>query len=136
MTSASPARNSRGGKGPERIQIRQHGAWLVKRADQVLAARVIDPGLAADGRIDLRQQRRRHLHEIDAALVARGRKSGHVADDAAAECDDARVAIQPSADQGIEHLSQHLECLVLLAIGQHDLMHALAAQTARQRAQV
>ena len=118
ITSARPARNSRGGRRRQRAEVRNHGAGLMKRPDQVLAARVIHPGLAADGGIDLRQQRRRHLHEIDAALITGRRKPGHVADHAAAECDDAGIAIQPGAHQRVEDLAQHLECLVLLAVGQ------------------
>ncbi len=42
----------------QRIQhrgIRDHQKRLVKRAEQILALRRIDPGLAADGGIDLRQ---------------------------------------------------------------------------------
>jgi hypothetical protein len=37
----------------------------MERADQVLAEPVIDAGLAADARIDLGQQRGRHLHDGD-----------------------------------------------------------------------
>ena len=97
MTSASPARSSRGGSVPSVSVSAITAARLVERADQVLAARVIDAGLAADRGIDLREQRRRHLHEVDAALVAGGREPGHVADHAAAERDHAGVAVQPSA---------------------------------------
>ena len=35
--------------------VGDHQHRLVKRAEQILALRRIDPGLAADGRIDLRQ---------------------------------------------------------------------------------
>ena len=37
--------------------------------DQVLAARCINRGLAANRRVDLRQEGGRDLHEIDAALI-------------------------------------------------------------------
>ncbi len=92
-------------EGCQRTEVRNHGTGLMKRPDQVLAARVIHAGLAADGGIDLRQQRRRHLHEIDAALITGRRKSGDVADHAAAECDDAGVAIQPGAHERVEDLA-------------------------------
>ena len=105
MTSARPARSSRGGRVCQRTEVGNHGTGLMKRPDEVLAARVIDPGLAADRGIDLRQQRRRHLYEIDAALVTGRRKSGDVADDTAAECDDAGIAIQPGAHERVEDLA-------------------------------
>ena len=85
MTSAMPARYSRCGQRLQRARVRDHAARLMERADHVLAVRMIDAGLAADGRVDLRQQRRRHLDVVDAALIAGGREAGHVADDAAAQ---------------------------------------------------
>ena len=84
MTSARPARSSRVGQRAQRVGIRDHRARLMKGADQILAARMIDPGLAAHRGIHLRQQRGGHLHVIDAPLVAGGREAGHVADDPAA----------------------------------------------------
>ncbi len=104
----------------------------MKRADQVLAAGVIDAGLAAHGRVDLGQQRRRHLHEVDAALVAGGREPGHVADHAAAERDHAGIAVQAGLDQRVEHALEHGQGLVLLAIGQFDRAHALAGEAREQ----
>ena len=63
---------------------------LMKRADQVLAERVVDADLAADRAVDLREQRRRHVHQRDAAQERRGGESRGVADHAAADGDDAR----------------------------------------------
>ena len=40
----------------QRVRVRDHGARLMKRADQILAAGMIHPGLAADRRVHLRQQ--------------------------------------------------------------------------------
>ena len=62
-------------------------------ADQVLAVRRIDAGLAADRGIDLGEERGRDLDEVDAAAQDRGGKAGEVADDAAAEGDDAIAAL-------------------------------------------
>ena len=92
-TSARPARSSRGGSVASVSSVGEHATRLVERADHVLAARVVDAGLAADRGVDLREQRGRHLHEVDAALVAGGGEAGHVADHAAAERDDAGVAV-------------------------------------------
>ena len=69
---------------------------LVERADQVLAERMVDADLAADGAVDLREQRRRHVDERDAAQVGGRGESGHVADDAAADGDDRRRRGRPS----------------------------------------
>ena len=79
---------------------------LVEGADQILALRRVDAGLAADGGIDLRQQRGRHLHEIDAAAQDRGGKAGEIADHAAAERDDEIVALDLGRDQGLADLFQ------------------------------
>ena len=77
---------------------------LMEGAEQILALRRIDPGLAADGGIDLRQQRGRHLHEIDAAAQDRGGKAGEIADHAAAERDDEIVALDFRRDQRLADL--------------------------------
>ena len=39
----------------ERVDIRQHHFWLIKRANHVFAERVIDAGFAANAGIDLRE---------------------------------------------------------------------------------
>ena len=54
--------------------------------------------------IDLRQQRGRHLHEIDAAAQDRRRKAGEIADHAAAERDDEIVALDLGRDQRFRNL--------------------------------
>ena len=75
--------------------------------------------LAADRRIDLGEQSRRRLHEIDAALIGGRGESGHVADDASAERDDAAVAAETRLDQPIDDRRESPDRLVLLAVGQH-----------------
>ena len=72
--------------------------WLVERADEVLAERVVDADLAADRAVDLREQGRRHMRERDATEVGGSGEAGHVADDAAAEGDERRRAIGVRAD--------------------------------------
>ncbi len=76
------------GQRIERVRIGEHQRWLVKGADQVLARRGIDCGLAADTGIDLREQRRGELDKAAAALEDRRGKPGQVADDAPAERQD------------------------------------------------
>ena len=96
-TSYRPARNSRRGSVPSTDGSIDHGVRLIERADQVLAERVVDADLAADRAVHLREQRRRHVHERDAAQVGRGGEPGHVADDAAAERDERRRRDRRSA---------------------------------------
>ena len=58
---------------------------LMEGADQVLALKRIDAGFAADRGVNLRQQRRRHLHKVEAASHARGSEPGKVPDHATTE---------------------------------------------------
>ncbi len=69
----------------ERRGVGQHQDRLMESADQILAVGGIDRGLAADRGIDLRQQRGRDLHVIEAAPRHRGGEAGEIADDAAAQ---------------------------------------------------
>ena len=80
------------GQRVEGRHVRDHRARLVEGADHVLAERVVDRGLAADRGVDLREQRGRHLDERHAALVDGGGEPRQVADHAAAQRDDQRVA--------------------------------------------
>ncbi len=112
------------------IRIRQHQLRLPEGTDHVFAARVIDTGLAADRRIDLCQQRRRHLNEGHTALVRSGGEAGQVADHTTAQGNDRRATVAALGEQGVEDMTQRLPVLELLAIGQHDLGqgHARSAQ--------
>ncbi len=107
----------------QRVQgagIGQYHVGLVERADHVLAQRVVDARLAADRGIDLRQQGGGHLDEVDAAHVRRGGEAGQVADDAAAEGDQGRLAVAFIGQQRVEDLHQAGPVLVFLAVLQHD----------------
>src|SRR5256885_12345424 len=53
----------------------------------------VDPGLAANRAVDLSQQGRRYLDEIDPAQQCRRSKTGNIADDAATEGDEHRSAL-------------------------------------------
>ena len=57
------------------------------------------PVLPPTEEFDLRQQRGRHLHEIDAAAQDRRGKAREIADHAAAERDHQIVALDPRRDQ-------------------------------------
>ena len=118
MTSASPARSSRSGSVFKVSGIGEYGRGLMKGTNEVLAARMIDAGLAAHRRVHLGQQGGRHLHEGDAALVTGSGESGHVADHATAQRDDAGIAAESICDQHVEHARDVRERLVHLAIRQ------------------
>ena len=113
----------------------------MKRADQILAEGMVHAHLAADGAVDLREQGRRHLDQLDAAQVRRGDEARHVADDAAADGDDAGAAIGLQLDERLVRARRGGELLVLLPIGKEDrfgprhrLRQRLAVQFPHERA--
>ena len=136
MTSASPARNSRHGEGFERFGVSEDGSGLMKGANQILAAGMVDAGLAADRRVDLREQRGGHLHERHAALVAGRGKSGHVANNAAAERNDCAVAAEAVRHQHIDDARDGSQRLVRLAIRQDGFDDATATEGLGQRVHI
>ena len=91
----------------EQRGIGEHQDRLMEGADQILAVLRIDAGLAADRGIDLRQQRGRHLDEIEAAPHARRREAREIADHAAAERDDEIVALDPRRDQRLADVFEY-----------------------------
>ena len=80
------------GQRLEEGEVDVDAAGLPEGADQVLAHGRVDGRLAADGRVDHGEQGGGHLDEADAAHEGGGDVADHVADDAAAEGDDDRVA--------------------------------------------
>ena len=94
-------------QGIEERGIGQHQDRLMEGADEILAVRRIDRGLAADRGIDLRQQRGRHLHIIEPAPHHRRGETGKIADDAAAERDDKVAALHPRRDDRLADLLEY-----------------------------
>ena len=105
----------------EHGSIGDHQHRLMERTDQIFSLRRVDAGLAADRGIDLRQQRSRHLHEIDAAAQDRGSKAGEVADHAAAERNHEIVALDLGCDQSLAHLFEDGIALGALAFLDDDV---------------
>ena len=112
------------GVAGEKLAVRQAGQGagvgedeprLVEGADQVFARPGVDAGLAADRAVDLRQQGRRDLHEIDAAQQCRGGKPGEVADDAAAERHQHRAALDADRQNVLGEPPEMREVLGFLA---------------------
>ena len=89
----------------EHIRIDQHHGGLVECTDQVLACRGVDRGLAADRRIDLRQQGRRNLHEAAAALDDRAGEANQIADHPAAERNDMIRPLDTEFEQSVADLA-------------------------------
>ena len=65
----------------------------MEAADEVFAGGEVDAGLAADGGVDLGEESGGDLDVADAAHVDGGEEAGDVADDAAAEGEEERVAV-------------------------------------------
>ena len=93
---------------------------LVERPDQVLALGQVHAGLAADRRVDLGDERRRHLDEPDAAQVDRGEEPGRVAERAATDRDEHLVTIDPERRELAGGRLDHGQPLGRLALGQQD----------------
>ena len=75
----------------------------MKSADKIFAKMMINAGLTTDGRIHLRQQRCRYLHNGNAAQINGGGKTGQVTDNTAAQSRHPAV----SSDIGLNHLSKY-----------------------------
>ena len=115
-TSYSPARNSR--RGSVRSTSGSHttidGAW--NEPTRFLPSGRLTPTLPPMALSTCDEQRRRHLHEPDAAQIGRRRKSGDVADDPAAKRDERGGSIEPAADQRVVDLLDRGERLRALAV--------------------
>ena len=89
------------GKGAEDERVDDDRPRLGERADEVLPARVVDAGLAADGGVHHAEEGRGNVDEVDAAQAGRGGEAGQVGDDAAAEADDEVGAFDALADEPV-----------------------------------
>ena len=99
------------GQAVQRAGIGQHQRGLVEGADQVLALRRVDRGLAAHGTVHLGQQAGRNLDEVGAPAQDRRRETGQVADHAATQRDDHVIPPHPLRDQPAGHALQFGEAL-------------------------
>jgi hypothetical protein len=86
----------------------------VERADEVLALRDVDRRLAADGGVDLPDERRRDRDPRNAAEVDRSGETGEVGERAAAERDDRP---RPVESEAVAELKRPVRRLRLLAGG-------------------
>ena len=119
-TSYSPARNSRRGSVASNSgsTTTVAGGWNAPM--RFLPERMVDADLPADGAVHLRQQRRRHLHDRDAAKVRRGREPGDITRHAAANRDDRAGPIGPGANQRVVDAADRREVLEAFPVGDED----------------
>ena len=75
------------GQRAQHINVGQHMGWLMKCTHQILALRGVDPGLAPDRAVNLRQQRGRNLHKPHTPAQDCCRKAHQIADNAATKGD-------------------------------------------------
>ena len=107
-TSAMPSRRCALGQRLEQRRVDHRAVRPVEGADEVLALRQVDRRLAADRRVDLGDEARRHRRPGDAAEVRRRGETGRVGRAAAAERDDRPAAVEaqllPEPVEGRERL--------------------------------
>ncbi len=115
------------GQGGEQAGVGQHQARLVEGADQILALRCVDAGLASDRGVHLCQQCRRHLHEAHAAAHDAGGKAREIADHAAAERDHHAAALQSGLEDALAQRCQRRKALGCLA-GRKDIGAGVSAE--------
>ena len=101
---------------PLRQGIQQAGVGkdecrLMECADKIFAVTRVDAGLAAHRRIDLRQQRCRNLHKVDATPGDGGSEAGEIPDDTAAKSDYEITALDLRIEDGVDDC---FECAVVL----------------------
>jgi hypothetical protein len=95
----------------------------MKGAEQILARLEIHPGLPADRRVDLRQQRRRNLYHRNATHEYRREKRADIADHAPAQPQQHRLAIGAGLYHLLGEFFQLRERLRALAIRQDQHLH-------------
>ena len=121
-----------GRKGIEGLRIDQHQIGLIEGTDHVLAQRMVDPGFAAHGRINLREQGGWHLDKVDTALIASGGKPGHVTNHATTKGNHRGAPVMAGCEQAIENQLQGFPVFERFAIGQDDRQHRIPRQAAGQ----
>ena len=83
---------------PQRFRVDEHQARLMEGTQEIFPLADVDPGLAADRGIDLRDDGRRHLYEGDTAVENGGDEARQIPDHAATQRDDQRLPVMSGAD--------------------------------------
>ena len=95
------------GQRGQHARVDQHAPRLPERADHVLGPGQVHAHLAADGAVDLGQERRGHLNQRQAAGIRGGGEAGQIPDHAAADRHDGRLAIGPQLQQLLPQVIGH-----------------------------
>jgi hypothetical protein len=107
-------------QGDQRLRVREHGGWLMKRADQILSRRRIDARLSANRRVHHCQERRRDLNVGNPAHERRRNEPGEIPDDAATERDDRTVATEAVCEQRVGDVGPRRSRLLAFPGGNRD----------------
>ena len=107
-------------QGLQHADIGQHQPRLVEGAEQILAVPGVDARFAADGTVNLGQKCGRDMDEVKAAQHDCGGESRDVADDAAAQRDQGRGALNTGVEKTVCQVLQVRQVLGGLAGRQHD----------------
>ncbi len=103
-------------KGVEHVGVAQHRGRLPERADQVLALREVHARLAADGGVDLAEQRGGHVHHRHTPVVHRRGEPRRVGHHPATHGDDHVLSCQPPLGELPAEVLHRVEALGPLAL--------------------
>src|SRR5512139_719764 len=104
----------------EQCRVSDHQRRLMKGTDEILALQGVDTGLAADGRVDLREQGGGHLHVIEATPNTCRGKARKIADYTATERDAEVAALNVRKEQGLADVLELFPALRTLARRNRD----------------
>ena len=108
------------GQRREGVWVDEHPAGLVERADEVLALGEVHRRLAADARVDGREQGGRQLDHPDAAQIDRRGEADEVAGDAAAQRGEDALAVEFQLRRAAAERYDGVDGLVLLPRGKDE----------------
>ena len=127
----------------ERGDVGHDQPRLIKGADQILGAPMVQAGLAAERRVNLPDHGSRHLHDGEAAHICGRGEASQVADHAPAQRENRTLAREPGLDHRVEHALVSRQRLARLAGGNLDhrgvkpgLHHRIARALAVERGDV
>ena len=110
----------------QRRQVAQDTGRRVEGADEVLARAGVDAGLAAHGRVDHGEQRRRDVHDGHAAQPGRRDEAGQVGGRSTADGHDGVGAGEAHLAEHVPAVRRDLEVLLALTVGHLDRVRLVA----------
>ena len=104
----------------ENIAVDVHATGLIKGADQILALRDIDPGLATHRAVHLGQKGGGNLDKRDAPHVDGGQKTGDISGHPASQGDERVLTVQTELGELACQIGNRGQVLACLASGKGD----------------